>query len=264
MTDSVRGDKTTRVAGARRWLAVFVALLAMVASTRASGEGDSIAEKQPAPPAITEDVVRMMELGKLLMGQNNPAYALVAEKLPVATRNAAGKQALQVFQAVVKREPRYADGWLWLGITCIERLEYGKEGTPGKPVRTPAAINEGIEAFRTAYLHDRANEDCVKYYGDALMEFRQDFDTARKLWLGYLEVAKTDLQQMIAYVQAARACLNKAYFGKEAKQPVDVVRQQYLEAESYVKKAADLCPNARDVKEMQQLLQQHKRLLTGK
>jgi tetratricopeptide (TPR) repeat protein len=245
------------------WLAALAVVLPCLIMP-ACAENGPAGTPPPVPVAINEDSARLMELGKLLMGQNNPAYALFAEKLPLERRNAAGEQALRTFLTLVKREPRYAEGWLWLGIAYTERLQYSKDCPQGKCLRSEATISNGLEAFKTAYTCKPTSEDCVKYYGDALIEFRHDFDGALKLWQGYLAVAKTDLQKVLAYVQAARACLNKAYFGKEAKLPPEFVRQQYQEAVNYVQMAAKLLPYARDVKEMQALLLQYKRLLAGK
>jgi len=247
------------MAGVNRGFVIIAILLLGLAVPVLAGEDEAPA----APPAITEDIARLLELGKLLMGQNNPTYALAPVKLSFEERNRAGEQALRTFQEVVKRSPKLAQGWLWLGIACTRRLQYEKKAPQGKPLRNEALVNDGIEAFRKAYLCDPVGEDCVKYYGDALMEFRKDFDAALKLWLGYLAVAKTDLQRMIAYVQAARACLNKAHAGSEAKRPPAQVRQYYRDAAGYLEQAAALCPNARDVQEMRVLLAQY-RYLAGK
>ncbi len=69
---------------------------------------------------------------------------------------------------------------------------------------------------------------------------------------------------MVALVQSARASLNKAYFGKAEKMPPDEVRQNYLDAENALLLAAKLCPKAEDVKLMQALLQQYRKILYGK
>ncbi len=222
--------------------------------------------EHPAPPPISVESARLLELGKLLMGQNNPALALEPERLPLEQRNAAADQALRTFKVVVKREPKLAEGWLWLGIALTQTLRYSREFPQGKPLRTEANINEGLQAFRTAYECAPANEDCIKYYSDALMEFRKDFQTALTLWEKYLAAPepRTDLQKMIAQVQAARACLNKAYFGREDKLPPDVIRKSYYDAVAYLQQASALFPAANDVKEMQGLLLQYKQFILGK
>jgi|GEM_PF-2662783 len=238
--------------GAHRRLAIIAILLLGIAVPVLAGEADAPAAA--APPAIKEDIGRLLEFGKLLMGRNNPTYAPAPIKLSIEERNRAGEQALSTFQEVVKREPKLARGWLWLGIAYTRQLQYEKKTPQGKPLLTEAFVNEGIDAFRKAYEYDPAGEDCVRYYGDALMEFRKDFDAALKLWQNYLAVAKTDLQRMIALVQSSRACLNKAHSGSEAKRPAEQVRRDYLAAAGYLEQAAALCPNASDVREMRALL----------
>lgn len=247
-----------------RGLAIISVLLACIFPVLA--EDAPPAQPPAAPTAINEETARLLELGKLLMGQNNPDFALVPEKLPIAQRNAAGDQALRTFKVVVKREPRLAEGWLWLGIALTQSLQYSRDFPQGRLVRTEPAINEGLTAFRTAYECDATGEDGIKYYSDALMEFRKDFDTALTLWEKYLARPEplSDLQRMIANVQAARACLNKAYFGKEDKLPIETIRKYYNSAVTYLQQASALFPNARDVKEMQLLLQQYKQYILGK
>jgi len=244
--------------GAHRRLAIIAIVLLVIAIPAYAGEADAPAAT--APPAIKEDISRLLELGKLLMGRNNPAYAPEPVTLTFEERNRAGEQALLTFQEVVKRDPKLAQGWLWLGIAYTRQLQYTKKTPEGKLLRTEAFVNEGIDAFRKAYACDPAGEDCVRYYGDALMEFRKDFNAALKLWQNYLAVAKTDLQRMIALVQAARACLNKAHAGSEAKRPAEQVRRDYLAAVAYLEQAAALCPNANDVKEMRALLARYQYL----
>jgi len=252
------------IAGIPRWLAIIAFFLLIIAAPVFADEKDQPAESTPpTAPVITDEIARMLERGRSLMGQNNPLYAPVPIKIPFEERNRAGKEALHVFEEVTEREPKLAQGWLWLGIAYTQQLQYAKNVPRGKPYRPEAYIDQGIEAFKKAYLCDPTSEDGVKYYGDALMEFRQDFDTALTLWLDYLTVAKTDLQQMVANVQAARACLNKANFGKEAKMSPEMVQKYYQDAVIYVGNAAELCPNARDVKEMQALLGKYK-YLAGK
>ncbi|MHB0936244.1 MAG: tetratricopeptide repeat protein [Armatimonadota bacterium] len=248
----------------RRWLAIIaIILLIAVAPVFADENEESSEPTPPAAPVITEEIARMLERGRMLMGQNNTDYAPIPIKIPFEERNRAGREALHVFEEVVEREPKLAQGWLWLGIAYTQQLQYTKSIPQGKPYRPEAYVNEGIEAFQKAHLCDPASEDGVKYYGDALMEFRKDFDAALKLWQDYLLVAKTDLQRMVANVQAARACLNKANFGKEAKLPPEQVQKYYQDAVVYVNNAVELCPNARDVKEMQALLGEYK-YLAGK
>lgn len=252
------------MAGRSSWLAIIALLLLIFAAPVFADEKDQSAESTPSTaPVITDEIARMLERGRSLMGQNNPVYAPVPIKIPFEERNRAGREALHVFEEVVEREPKLAQGWLWLGIAYTQQLQFSKNTPQGKPYRPEVYITEGLEAFQKAYLCDPTSEDGVKYYGDALMEFRKDFDAALKLWLDYLTVAKTDLQRMAANVQAARACLNKSNFGKEAKMSPELVQKYYQDAVIYVGNAAELCPNARDVKEMQALLGKYK-YLAGK
>ena len=251
------------MAGRLRWLAIITLFVLIFAAPVFADEQEEPSDPPPAAPAISEEIARMLERGRTLMGQNNPIYAPVPIKLPLEDRNRAGREALRTFEEVTEREPKLAQGWLWLGIAYTQQLEYAKNVPQGKPYRPDAYVSKGLEAFNTAYRCDPTNEDSVKYYGDALMEFRKDFDAALTLWLDYLTVAKTDLQQMVANVQAARACLNKANFGKETKLSPEQIQKYYQDAVIYIDHAAALCPNARDVKEMQALLGKYK-YLAGK
>lgn len=248
------------MAGTVRWLAIISLFVLIVAAPIFAVEKEEPSEPPSAAPVITEEIARMLERGRTLMGQNNPIYAPVPIKLPPEGRNRAGREALRTFEEVTEREPKLVQGWLWLGIAYTQQLEYTKNAPQGKPYRPAAYIDKGLEAFHKAYQCDPTNEDSVKYYGDALMEFRKDFDAALTLWQDYLTVAKTDLQRMVANVQAARACLNKANFGKEAKLSPEQIQKYYQDAVTYVDNAAALCPNARDVKEMQALLGKYKHL----
>ncbi len=257
--------RARRRPGAAYWCAgIFISMLLWAGLPTIAEEPSSPPVSPRVPPALNDDAQRLLELGQLLMGRNNPAYAKDQNKLSIAERNTAGDKALSTFRMVVKLEPKSSQAWLWLGIALTETLYYTKEVPRGHPQLTDSRITEGVNAFRTAYERDPVCEDCVKYYGDALIEYRRDFDGARKLWETYLTVATSDLQREMALVQAARACLNKAYFGKDAKMPADEVRQYYLAAQGYVDRAAKLCPNATDVKEMQALLQAHRKALCGK
>ena len=69
---------------------------------------------------------------------------------------------------------------------------------------------------------------------------------------------------MVALVQSARASLNMAYFGRAEKMSPEEVKQNFLDAEHSVQLAAKLCPKAKDVKQMQTLLQQYRKILYGK
>ena len=216
-----------------------------------------------APVAISEDVAHLLELGKMLMGQNNPEYAVTAEKLTFEKRNDAGQQALRTLRTVVKRSPQFAQGWLWLGIALTETLVYTKNTPQGHISASEANITEGVEAYRSAYQFDNANEDCVKYYGDALQEYKRDFDGAIQVWKKYLPAAHTDMQRVMALVQTSRAFLNKAYFGKDKLRP-DEVKRCYQQACDNAQLAAKTCPNAQDVKEMLSLLREYRKPILGK
>lgn len=253
------------MAGGFRWLAIILVGYLLLCTISIHAEGQATAPAGAGtPPVNTEEVTRMLELGKLLMGQNNPVYAGFAMKLEMDTRNAAGAQALRTFYTVVKLDPQSADAWLWLGIALTETLYYSKEAPQGQRVSSETNIAEGIQAFKNAYDRAPADITCVKYYGEALMTYRRDFDAARKLWESYLPMAASDLQRVVALVQSARASLNKAAFGKANKMPINEVRLNFLEAEKTIQLAAKLCPKADDVKEMQALLQQYRKILYGK
>jgi hypothetical protein len=218
-----------------------------------------------APTAITENARRLLELGQLYMGRNNPAYACTPEELTAQQRNDAAQPALSTLQQLTTLYPKYADGWLWLGIALTETLCYSKQSPKGAPSSTPATITEGVRAFRTAYECNPTDLVCVTYYGDALMQYRADFDAARQLWENYFKIAKTDMQKVTALTQAARACLNKAYFGKiEKRLSPEQVKQEFQAAERFVQQAAAICPQAPHVTAMQGLLKQYRTTLYGK
>ena len=210
--------------------------------------------------------LRLIEIGKLQMGRNNPAYAATQSATPLdfSARNAAGEQALRTFQFVVKMFPQHADAWLWLGIAETETLHCSKDHPEGQPIASKEKLQEAIQNFRKAYELRPDDLIIVSYYGEALISYGNDFPTARKLWETYLTVADTDLHRVTAHVQTARACLNQAYFGKAEKMPAAEIKQLYTDAERYVKQAAKICPNDEDVKEMQSLLQQYRKSLIGK
>jgi len=250
------------MAGGTRWRMAAIICLSIGLVTAVAAEQKPPRPSAEAPVAISEDVAHLLELGKLLMGQNNPAYAAAPEPLTFEKRNDAGKQALRTLQTVVKRSPQFAQGWLWLGIALTETLEYTKDAPKGRPLVTNVTLTDGIEAFHRAYQYDAVNEDCVKYYGDALIEYRRDFDGAIQLWSQYLPVAHTDLQRVMALVQTSRAYLNKAYFGK-GKLRAGEVKRCYQRACDCTQQAAKLCPNAQDVKEMQSLLENNRKTLIG-
>lgn len=249
------------MAGGFRWLAIMLLGLVCWSALLSAEEHAPVPENGSKPPAITEDASRLLELGKLLMGQNDPVYADTPTKYSAEARNAAGAQALSTFRTVVKLYPQSAEGWLWLGIALTETLAYDKDAPQGRRTLTDEKVAEGMQAFRGAYERAPADITYVKYYGDALLQYKHDFDGARKLWETFLPMAITDLQRVVALVQSARASLNKAYFGKTNKLPPDVVKQSYLDAENAVQLAAKLCPKARDVTQMQTLLQQCRKIL---
>lgn len=254
------------MAAAPRRLAVFCIVSVLLCAGAVLAEGTTPPPTTPnAPASVADDAARLLELGKLLMSQNNPCYAAKPAKLDFAARNAAGDQAVQTFQKVVKLHPQLADGWLWLGIALTETLHYSKEFPQGQAVTSESQLTDGVQAFRTAYERTPTNLICVSYYGEALMVYKRDFAAAGKLWERYLQVASTDVQRVTALVQTARAILNAAYFGKADKtMTADQVRTSFARAESYVVQAAKLCPAAADVKEMQALLQQYRKTLIGK
>ncbi|MHB9132311.1 MAG: tetratricopeptide repeat protein [Armatimonadota bacterium] len=251
------------MAGVTRWHLIALITLLVCAAPVLAGEQPTPPVSKP-PASVTEDMVRLLELGKLLMGQNNPTYAQSAVKLDNDTRNAAGAQALDIFRRVVKSHPEYADGWLWLGIALTETLVYSKEHPKGKCAPTDAQITEGMQAFRVAYMRNPADLVTVSYYGEGLMVYQKDFDNARKLWEGYLRLATTDMQRVTALTQAGRACLNKAYFGKADNMPAEEIRKHYQAATDFMQKAAKLCPNSQEVKTMQELLKKLRKELLGK
>ncbi len=217
-----------------------------------------------APTSITEDAVKLLDQGKVYLGLNNPEFAAKPQQLDPDTRNGDGDKALRTFQSLVKRFPQYADGWMWLGLALTETLQCSKEHPEGVPQLTESRIADGLAAFEKAYNTNPGNLTYVCCYSDALMTLRKDFDTTRKLWDRYLPTATSDVNRVTALVQAGRACLNKAYFGKSATMPADEVKQYYQAAATYVKQAAHLLPKSDSVKEMQELLRQYRKPLTGK
>lgn len=227
-------------------------------STTAAGD-------RTTPPAVTDDAERLLQLGQLYMGQNNPEYALQPAKLDATARNDAGGRARRIFQQLTARFPDNGDGWLWLGISYTETLRYTPKAPKGERQRSAEEIADGLHAFRTAYESKPDDIVYAVYYGEALMTCSEDFDGARKLWDKYLKNAKTDMQRVMALTQSARACLNKAYFGKMAKKlPGQEIRQLFLEAEDLVAQAVRICPKTPDVKTMQELLDKYRPLLGGK
>jgi tetratricopeptide (TPR) repeat protein len=246
-----------------RWLlASLLCLLTWTACLAA--ETTPTPASSGAPASITEDAVKLLELGKLCLGRNNPEFAATAVKLDPDTRNAEGEKALRTFQSLVKRYPQYADGWMWLGLALTETLQCSKEHPDGVPLLTETRISDGLAAFQKAYTANPSNLTYVCCLSDALMLHRKDFDGARKLWDRYLTTATTDVNRVTALVQAGRACLNKAYFGKSANMAADEVAKYYQAAVTYIKQAARLLPKSDSVKEMQELLRQYRKPLTGK
>ena len=258
------------MAGGRRWF-----LLALICSLAVAGRvaAQDVAPLPVTPPPaitddvhpITEDVQRLLELGELYMGMNNPDYARRPATIDPSTRDHAGPQAARVFQQVTTLAPDNADGWLWLGIANTEMLRYTKKAPQGEPANSLADLQAGLRAFRSA-VHCQSNDLlCATYYGDALMRYGGDFDAARDFWDNYASTAKTDLQRVTALTQAARACLNKAYFGKQHKTLTpDEAKSQYASATRYVQQAAALMPRMRAVQTMQTLLQQYHDAFSGK
>ena len=116
------------------------------------------------------------------MGKNNPAYALQTTMLDMKTRNEAGAQAMRIFRLVTERYPSCADGWFWLGIALTETLRYTKIIRMAYEAHTPAMTTEGVRAFRAAY--DSKPDDLIfaTYYGEALMAYCEEFDTALAFW----------------------------------------------------------------------------------
>lgn len=254
------------MAGVARWLlaiilGVVVGVLPVCAQDPAPASGGEV-----APPLVSNDLPRLLELGQTLMGQNNPLFSVDRGKttLTPEARNAAGEQALRTFQSVVKRYPQSAQGWMWLGITLTRTLRYSKEHPNGEPAATNEQIVEGLDAFRRAFERSPTDVNCVSFYGDALMEFRRDFDAARKIWDGFLPFAKDDIQRVTALTQAARACLNKAYFGKAEGMDAVAIKRYYQDALTYTQRAAKITPKAACVQELQGLLKQYRQYLLGK
>lgn len=247
-----------------RWWICCVLFLWVTTATIFAQESAVIPPTAP-PTAITEDARHLLELGQLLMGQNNQTYALKTTRMDMEKRNETGAQALRIFHQLVTRYPDFADGWLWLGIALTERLQYSPKHPEGESLRSKEEIAEGMSAFRKAYECRPDDLVCVLYYGEALMTYRQDFDKARTLWEQYLLTARTDMQKVTALTQAARACLNKAYFGANKKKLTPQTAKQLLDkADQYINQAIKICPNAPDVKSMKALLQQYRNVICGK
>lgn len=250
------------MAGGFRWLFFLLLMTPMLPTLAQQQASTPVGTSQAAP--ITQDAQQLLELGQLYMGQNNPAFTLKPASLEMDARNQAGEQALRTFRQLTALYPKFTDGWLWLGITLTETLQYSKKHPDGAPMRTAAEVAEGVRAFRTAYELKPDDLIYTSYYGEALMVYREDFDAARTLWERYLTVAKTDMQRVTALTQAARACLNKSYFGKiEKKLSAHDAKEQFAAAEAYIKQAVAICPNASDVKSMQALLQKYRGTICG-
>jgi hypothetical protein len=251
----------------RRLLSVLFGLWlgGLLALPEASRAQDQAPAPAPActPVTVTDDAQRLLELGTLLLGQNNPAYAKQSSVLAGEARNIAGEQACNTFARLVKHYPDFADGWRWLGTALLDTLRYTKATPAGQPIRTPARVADAVAALRTAYELQPTCLQCVSFYGDALMEYCKDFEEARKIWECYWQSAQTTGQRVLALTQLARACLNKAYFGRACNRPLQEVRTQFLAAENYLHQARKLNPKAEEVKEMQFLLQQHRKTLYG-
>lgn len=259
-----RVEEKSRMGSGLSTLLLALALLVCNAFPAWAESAKPDPDNRPAPEAVTEDAVRLLQLGQLYMGRNNPNYSLQPEKLDFDTRNSAAAQARRIFQQVTTRFPRYGDGWLWLGISLTETLAYSKKKPEGEPVRVVADLADGVQAFRRAYESKTDDIVYAMYYGEALMTCSGDFDGARVLWSEYLKSARTDMQRVTALTQAARACVNKAYFGKVAKKiSVQQARQLFGEAEAFALRAAGLCPQAPDVKAMKALLEKHRDFICG-
>lgn len=252
--------------GGHRRLLLVIMLLCCIAFEYAMAQDVAPAQVNTvSPPAITDDVKRLLELGELYMGINNPDYARKTENIDPASREKAGMQALHVFQQVTTLAPDDQEGWLWLGIVYTETLHYTKKTPQGVPAHTDADISAGINAFRAALRCQPSDLLCATYYGDALMTFCANFDAARDFWDNYLTTAKSDMQRATALTQAARACLNKAYFGKVHKTlSADEQKAMYTNAERYLQQAVALMPRMRAVTTMQALLQQYHDDFCGK
>jgi hypothetical protein len=237
----------------RPWSALVLGLLVLALGVAAWG-GD------PAKPP--EEAARLLAVGKQLMGQNNPIYAADDAKLSVEARNAAGAQALATFRTVTQQFAEVAEGWMWLGVALTETLVYSHEHPDGVCDPSDADAKAGVVAFEEAYKRQPTVLQYVGYYGEALLTIRRDYDAARRLWETFLTVVDTDLQRMLARVQAARACLNKAVDLKSRKRPLSETRPLFNAAAAHIAAAAKLCPRSRDVQEMQQLLDSLRKDLT--
>lgn len=258
-----------RIIRGLRWLLLAWLGVCLLAGSARAQDTTPNPDGQTAPPLVSGDIPRLMEMGQCLVWRNNPDIAPPGTKsdpsITADARNEAGAQALRIFRAIVTRAPQNAQGWLWLGITLTNTLQYSKEHPKGERVLTDADLTEAMEAFRTAYERAPTDMTFVGYYGDALMELRKDFDTARKLWDSFLPVAKDDIQRATALTQASRACLNKAYFGKtDNSLTAEQTHALFQDAQTYVTRAAKLLPKAACVREMQALLQQYRKYLAGK
>ncbi|HEX2952020.1 MAG TPA: hypothetical protein VHV83_21000 [Armatimonadota bacterium] len=254
--------------GGVRWLLLFfVVLTTCTVLMAAQGQAPTQAKSSVPPQAatISKESMQVFLEGQRCMGLNNPAYSLDKNDVGMAARNDAGDKALQYFRQVTTMYPKFAEGWLWLGIVLTERLQYSKQAPKGELLRSEDDIHKGIDAFHNAYLCDTNNLLCVTYYGEALMAYQGDFEAASKLWEQYLLVAKTDMQRVTALTQAGRAYFNMGYFGKRRKNmSAKTIKRNYLTAEGYIEQAAKICPNTPSVKEMQGLLQQYRSTLYGK
>ncbi|MHB9023638.1 MAG: tetratricopeptide repeat protein [Armatimonadota bacterium] len=244
-----------------RWLLAMLICILVVASPALADEAPSTTPKPPQ--SVTDDSARLLELGKLLMGQNNPEYAAQPTKLEMAERNAAGEQALGIFRRLVKMNDKVAEHWLWLGIALTETLTYSKKKPTGAPVTNEKVLAEGIQAFKAAFDRNPRELVIATYYGTALLERRRDFDGTLAVWQKFLEQKPPEMERAMALVQAGRACLNKAFYGKIEKRPAADIKQAYLQAADYVAQAAKICPNSADVRQMQKLLTEHKKDLGG-
>ncbi len=251
--------------GGHRWLLLSL-IIAYATIGRVWAQDIAPAQVNVTPPAaIDNDVTRLLELGERYMGMNNPDYARRPVKIDLNAREKAGMQAIRVFQQVTALAPNNQDGWLWLGIAYTEKLHYAKKAAHGVPAHTDADIAAGIAAFRTALRCQPTDLLCATYYGDALMTFCANFDAAHDFWDNYFTTAKTDMQRAMALTQEARACLNKAYFGKLHKTlSADEAKTQYANAEHYMQQASALMPRMGSVLTMQELLQQYHDDICGK
>jgi len=183
-------------------------------------------------------------------------------RLDSDSRNAAGEQALHIFNLLVVSYPKSAECWLWYGIALTETLRYSVDAPDGVYTENADELTRGTQAFLRAYELSPKDLVCVGYFGEALMVYRKDFDAAQRIWTEYRKLASTDLQKVTANVQLARACLNKAYFGK-AKNTLSKreITELLKSADDYLKSASSICPNASDVREMKQILLEQQQLL---